>query len=293
MRVVMWAREMLKRSSMRSFLQTALPLLLFLDISPATAGPFGGGGSRGPLGQTSSGISTATSAGSSGSSGSGSATTSEYSDDDVRHEERCYERRRRIEIRCAYARRIARHDPDFVVIERREVVDTSPAYTGDRARLDVYAGAHKVMDSDGALTLELAASDGYRFRIAGSLHHYFETQPDASRVTMTMPSLTAGVRIDDLGSTAVHVEAGVVHASTRDVMGDSSITGPVIGLAVEHRLSPKVSVLGEVRRMWFQDEVRASAGRVGLRIGHLQASLRVLDFNVGPPLLGPELGVRF
>jgi hypothetical protein len=33
--------------------------------------------------------------------------------------------------------------------------------------------------------------------------------------------------------------------------------------------------------------------RAGFRYGYVQASFSVLDFNVGPALYGPELGVRF
>jgi hypothetical protein len=45
--------------------------------------------------------------------------------------------------------------------------------------------------------------------------------------------------------------------------------------------------------MAFEDDVRAGAIRAGIRIGHVQATLRYFDFNVGPALYGPEVGIRF
>ena len=183
-------------------------------------------------------------------------------------------------------------DGSVIVIHRRP--DPAPSlYTGDRARFDFYAGAQKVQDSNGSVSAELAVVD-YRFRIAGAFSHYFETQPDGGRLTMTMPSLTAGFRIDDLGRTAVFIEGGVVHARTHgDVMGDSSLMGAIGGVRIEHQLSRRVSLIGDAQTMAFEAGVRANAGRLGVRVGYLQAAIRVLDFNVGPPLYGPELGLRF
>jgi hypothetical protein len=277
-------------------MRPSLPLLSLLalsiaDLSFATAGPLGGGGGsggggRGPLGRTSSGIGAATGGGSSSSSSSGSSSTVQSGDPAYRDGERCFDRRGR-ETLCPSAA------SGIVLVERRHESVPGTPYTGDRAKLDFYAGAQKVTGSEGSLSIEAAISDGYRFRMIGTLHHYFETQPDMSRITMTMPTLMAGVRVDDLGATAVHFDAGVVHASTQDVMGDSSITGPVVALSVEHRLSKQTSILGDVRTMWFEDTVRANGARIGVRHGYLQASFRVLDFNVGPPLYGPEVGVRF
>jgi hypothetical protein len=39
--------------------------------------------------------------------------------------------------------------------------------------------------------------------------------------------------------------------------------------------------------------VRAASVRAGVRYRHVQASFSVLDFNVGPALFGPELGIGF
>jgi hypothetical protein len=45
--------------------------------------------------------------------------------------------------------------------------------------------------------------------------------------------------------------------------------------------------------MFFSHDVRALGGRVGVRFEHVEVAFRALDFNVGPALFGPELGVGF
>jgi hypothetical protein len=45
--------------------------------------------------------------------------------------------------------------------------------------------------------------------------------------------------------------------------------------------------------MFFSHDVRAFGGRVGVRFEHVELAFRALDFNVGPALFGPELGVGF
>ncbi|MBA3396032.1 MAG: hypothetical protein H0T89_25610 [Deltaproteobacteria bacterium] len=262
----------------------ALLVILVLDPSGALAGPTGGGsggGGGGALGRVSSGISSATHSSSSSSSGGQDHRTRDSVEDD----HRCFDDEAR-PIRC----------PD-----RREraaaagIVATGPAAAAapNHASAYFYAGAQKVQDSDGSISLELAVRDG-RFGITGALSRYFERLPGGGQLSMSMPSLMASVRIDDLGRTAVFLEGGVVHVGTRgDPMADSSITGAIAGMRIEHQLSPRLAILADAQELRFGHDVRARAGRAGVRIGRVQASLRVLDFNVGPPLVGPEVGVRF
>jgi hypothetical protein len=162
------------------------------------------------------------------------------------------------------------------------------------AKVELYVGAQKIYESDGAYNAELVVRDG-RFRLAGAITHFFEPRGDGNgHLTMTMPSVTGGLRIDDGGATKVWLEAGVVGAVTRnDPVMDSSITGVIGGVRLEHRLARKTSALLDAQRMYFGDDIRATAIRAGVRFGVLQASFRVVDFNVGPALFGPELGLRF
>jgi len=261
----------------------ALPLFVASAAAERTGG--GGGGGGGALSKVSTGISTATHSPSPGSAG-GSST--QYGGEIEDHElvgATCYWERS-IEIECPY-----RVTDDGRLIRRRHIVRTEPAKHA--ADFDFYAGAQKVHDSDGSGRIELAVTDE-RFRVAGSFTRFFERLQGGGALTMSMPTLMGGVRIDDMGSTKVFLEGGVVHVRTNgDAMADSKITGPIAGLTVEHKLGKKFSLLGSVHQMWFKDDVKATDGHVGVRYEFLQAGFRVLDFNVGPPLYGPEVGVAF
>jgi hypothetical protein len=160
-------------------------------------------------------------------------------------------------------------------------------------KVDFFAGAQKVHESDGSLSLDLAFNEG-RFRLGGWVTRYFERQEGADALTFTLGSLYLGVRIDDGGPTRVHLEGGAVGGRTRnDPMMDSSIGGVIGGVRVEHQLSRRTALVGDAQVMAFEQDVRASAARAGVRFGYLQATVRYFDLNVGPALFGPEVGIRF
>lgn len=276
----------------------ALAAVMLLS-SPALAGVRGGtgGGGRGPLGQTSSGLGRASNPPSPPSTPppptpprppSPPTPPEGYPDRvDTRgeHHTRCYDRRRkRIEVDC-------HHLDASVALYGAEAAPARPLL-GGIATVDFYAGAQKVHDSDGSFSLEVAVRER-RLRIGGTYSRYFETLDGGGQVTMAMPTLTGGVRVDDLGTTGVYFEGGVVYVSTDDPMGDSSLTGAIAGMRVEQRLGKRAGLVGDVHQLWLPDGIRARAARVGVHYNHIQASFRVLDFNVGPPLYGPEVGVRF
>jgi hypothetical protein len=246
---------------------------LVLPMSYAAADRVGGSGGGGPLSQTSSGISAAT-GGSSGASSGGSSAPVTTSPSAATYYD-------------------AGYDP-YTGVGTAVILDGSvPNYTGDRAQFELYAGVQKVHDSDGSWNFEASVTD-FRLRIKLGVARYYETLTSGDRLTMTMPQLTIGWRIDDLGATAVYLEGGGATASTKgDPMADSSITGPLLGTRVEHRLGARTTAIGDAAAMWFGDGVRAYQARIGLRYGPVEGSVRVLDFNVGPPLYGPELGLRF
>jgi hypothetical protein len=169
----------------------------------------------------------------------------------------------------------------------------APPGPNEGAHLDLYGGIQKVHDSDGSYSLSLAVADRH-FRIEGAITHYYENRMEGDPLTMDMPSLVGGVRVDDHRATRVYLDAGVVGAKTHgDPVADSSIKGFVGGVTVEHAMTRQLWLLGDVHRMFFSDDIRANELRAGVRIGWLQASVRMLDFNVGPPLYGPEVGLRF
>lgn len=248
-------------------------LVIPLLASPAMAGSRSGGGSQGgALSQVSAGI------------GSASGASSQP------HGGGAPERWLGTDTEC--------YDPEGAPIDcpvtirepNNRVTPTKPA---PAATATFYIGAQKVHDSDGSVTADIVVRDR-RFQLAGSFSHYFEGLSSGGRLTMSMPSLAGGVRIDDLGPTSVVLEFGAVHASTKgDVMGDSSITGPIAGVRFEHAMQGNMALQVAAHGLWFPDDIRAKSLRVGMSYGHVQASLRILDFNVGPALFGPEVGLAF
>jgi hypothetical protein len=263
------------------FMRFAAVLFTLLLPLTAHAGENGGGGNNsgggGRLGKVSGGIHTS---GQSGGSNGGS------SNNDHRGQRDREERRDRRGVDVVYVPVTV----DGVVVS---APPPRPRWDGGPAKIEAYVGAQKVYESEGSWTVELGIRDGL-FRLGGSITRYYERQPDDSQLTMTMPSLLGGFRIDDRGPTKVYLELGAVNARTSgDVMGNSSITGGVGGVRIEHRLGKSTQLLGELHEMVFEDDVRAHSARVGVKFGMLQASFRALDFNVGPPLYGPELGLRF
>lgn len=163
-------------------------------------------------------------------------------------------------------------------------------------KLDVgatgFAGAQKVVESDGSLSLELSLVFSRKFRINAAVSHYFEdTMPDR-RVTMNIPSLTMGVRLGPPGRTAVWIEGGVAHVATNDPAGSSSITGSLAQLRLEHQLDRKTALTATGGALLFS-ELQAMTARAAVRIHHVELGVRYMDFTVGPALWGPEVGIGF
>jgi hypothetical protein len=253
---------------------SVLALALSISLVPLVAQADkdrGGGGGR--LGQVSSGLGQATGGGGR-SGGGGSSRNDDWHADRHHHHEVEYVQ------------------PVVVVESPGEPVVTPPSRPRS-VSVDFFAGAQKVHESDGSLSLELAFNEG-RFRLGGAISRYFERQPDAGALTFTLGSLYLGVRIDDGGPTRAYLEAGAAFAATgNDPVMDSSVGGALGGVRVEHRVGRRLSVVGDAQVMVFEHDVRAGAVRAGVRWGHLQATLRYLDLNVGPALFGPEIGIRF
>lgn len=261
----------------------ALPLSLSLvSIAPTTANAErdrgGGGGGGGRLGQVSSGLRAATSGG-----GVNHPTPS------PRPEPAPIVGRYHYEEHAGYV-----GYPVGIVAATEDGNGVSaPPPRSNPVSIDFFAGAQKVHESDGSVSLDLAFNEG-RFRLGGSLSHYFERQSGPETLTFTIGSLYLGLRIDDGGATRAYLEAGAVGAETdHDPVMDSAVGGVLGGVRVEHRVARGTTLVGDAQAMVFEQDVRAGAVRAGVRFGHLQATLRYLDLNVGPALFGPEVGLRF
>ncbi|MBA3459502.1 MAG: hypothetical protein H0T46_06050 [Deltaproteobacteria bacterium] len=245
-------------------------MLLFCPAS-VLAGGRGGGhhGGGGALGKVSSGL------GSASRGGGGSSST----------ESREERRREPVYVDAP----VPIHANGGVIIRRRQ----KPLLPPPPAHIEGYVGASKVHDSDGSLSAELGVVDDW-FRVDGSYTRYYEAQPGMNTLTLSMPKITGGVRLYDGPGSKIYITAGLVGAKTKhDQVMDSSFVGVTGGVRVVVPSSDLAALVGTAEVMLFEDNVTATSLRAGVRIGPLEATLRLLDFNVGPPLWGPELGLRF
>lgn len=266
-----------------------------LGALSAQAGRTGGGSSSGggALHQVSGGMATATSS-STPPSSSGSASTTNNGD----YGWASYDPRRW----CGYAE--GRYD--YVYRRQCLVVGVASAsgaviVAADDARearrppatFHFYVGAQKVHDSDGAFSLEASVRDS-RFILVGTYTRFYESQ-QGEPLQLSMPTLAFGIPVvRDGGPTQVYFEGGVVLAKTKnDPVMDTSISGGLVGIRLETPLAHNIQLVGDAQAMVFESDIRAKAGRIGVRFHGAQLSMRVVDFSVGPALWGPELGFGF
>lgn len=234
-------------------------------------------GGSGRLGRVTSGIDTATSTG--GDRGRGNSGTNHEGPD---YSGELYGRRYEREHVVVVAR-------DGTVVRR---IRHRSEPTGGPARVDLFVGIQKVIESDRSYAASIAFADKW-FRLSGSISEYREQQTDGTKTALTLPTLMIGARVTDRGPTRAYLEGGVAIARTKeDGMTGSSLTGPIVGIHLEHALGVP-TLVGDVQAMAFEAGVKAYTGRIGLRAGHFEVAFRVLDFNVGPALYGPEVGLQF
>ncbi len=232
---------------------------------------------EGRLGKVTSGIDTATSSGGNGRGGGGS------NQDNRPYEGELYGRRYERDHVAVVAR-------DGTVVRR---IRHRSEPSGGPARVDLFLGIQKVVESDRSYAASLAFTDKW-FRISGALSEYREQQMDGTKTALTLPTLMFGARVIGRGPTRAYLEGGVAMARTKeDGVTGSSLTGPIVGLHVEHALGSAPMFIADVHAMAFEVGVKAYSGRLGLRAGHFEVAFRVLDFNVGPALYGPEVGLQF
>lgn len=258
-------------------------LVLLLSTS-ALAGSRGGGpppgrgDATGRLGRVSGGIGEATGG---PQKQTGTAPSPRDTDDADPDYQGMYHRRRDgadiivLDNENRVIRRISPHEPNRLA-----------------ARFDAYVGVQKVVESDSSISASVAVTDDW-FRLAGYVSHYREDRMDGGgTLAMTLGGGTFGLPLQIGGRSAAIFEGGVALLRTsNDPTADSSLTGGKVGLHLEQGLG-EATVIGDAHALLF-DGVRAFEGRLAVRYGHVEAALRVLDFDVGPALYGPELGLAF
>lgn len=180
-----------------------------------------------------------------------------------------------------------RHPNVDVVLGSGPVAPPPPA---PDTEFRLYLGAQSVADSDGAFSLEAAAAYA-DFGLTVRYSSFFEAQPATdSFLRLDVWNVVGGWRIAGDGPVAAWIEGGLAGLAT---VAQVSQFGVIAGLRLERRLGGALAAAAEGRRLFLEDGVRAIDLRAALRLSILQLSYRWLDFDVGPPLRGPEIGLAF
>lgn len=166
-----------------------------------------------------------------------------------------------------------------------------PPGGGGRTDLYLYVGAQSVDDSNGAVMLELRATyDGFGFGVRDN--SYFEQAGPNPEDYIRLDLWAVGaeyraMRDDQLQVWLIGGMGGV------DTENELSLYGAQIGVRLERRLGGEMAASASGRRFWLEDDITATELQGSIHASILRISYRVLDFNVGPPLKGPEIGVAF
>jgi hypothetical protein len=166
---------------------------------------------------------------------------------------------------------------------------SQPILTGP-GRLDLTLGAHSVVDSDGALFGEVRLSKDW-IGLGVSSIRYVEHVEDGKReddVSLGLTAFTISGRIFRHDTSEVWLDGGLALNGSSEY---DTIMGTAWSMRVEHGFNPDLGLRGQVRYYGFEHDVSAWEGWGGVRAWFLQAGYRALQFNVGPPLHGPEAGV--
>jgi hypothetical protein len=187
--------------------------------------------------------------------------------------------------------RAVREDPTAPLV----YVGPYPSYPASGpADVTLYFGLQSVEDSDGSASVMLRT--GYDdYGIALSDTSFFERVPQLDGRTGTLRldvwAITGAyraVRKSAGDSTSLWLHAGLGGASSNT---DAQAIGLVLGAEILHNLSGALGLEASARLYILQDDVRARELRAGFAASVLRVSYRSIDFNVGPPLRGPEIGL--
>ena len=157
--------------------------------------------------------------------------------------------------------------------------------------LSLALDVQSVVDSDGSF----AGGVGLRIgRIGVDLagRHYFEsvmTQDGTESVHMNVWHLTGAAHITGSARTRVWLHGGVAGVSSSAF--DSEL-GATVGASINHQMSPSLKFTTDARYYWLADYLRASEAQVAVEVSILRLGYRAFLFSVGPPLHGPEAGMR-
>ncbi len=155
----------------------------------------------------------------------------------------------------------------------------------------VYFGLAAVEDSDGAMAMSLRASYGdLGLEIADTKYFERDERMPSDYLTMDVWTLGFAYRAVAAGAderTAIWLKGGLAGASSYGL----SVLGAVGGAELAHNVSSTLGLHSSARLFAYQDGIRGVELRTGFAASIVRVSYRVLKFNVGPALRGPEVGV--
>ncbi len=162
-----------------------------------------------------------------------------------------------------------------------------PPSTGPDVTLAVTFGVMAVHDSDGAAAFEVAfVQDDFGLVVRG--RSFFEAQQTGSTLRLDLGSIQAQVRAVSSGGADLWLEGGVGGVATID---DIHAYGPVAGVRIERKLFGDLTARATAHYYFLADGIRLLELGAGLRLSCIEVAYRLFDFNVGPPLHGPEVAL--
>jgi hypothetical protein len=158
------------------------------------------------------------------------------------------------------------------------------------ARLDLYLGGHAVVDSQGALVGEVRLSKDWLGISASNTRYFEEVADDKGRsdsVRMDLMAFALNARLFAGYGAELWIDGGLAASSSTEY---DAILGTAFGLRAEQQFQPDLAVVAQGRFFSLEADVSAFEGWAGVRAWFLSAGYRMVHFNVGPPLHGPEAG---
>ncbi len=158
--------------------------------------------------------------------------------------------------------------------------------------IQMYFALMSVVESEGAMRGSVRASSG-RWGVGLDGTRYFEqtmTAQGKQYLHLDVWSLTGAYRALRMGKnsrTAVWLQAGLAGQASDGL----HLLGATLGAEIAHNVNSAVGVEASARVFAMQDSIRAMEVRAGVAASVLRVSYRVLKFNVGPALRGPEVGL--
>ncbi|GAB4569506.1 MAG: hypothetical protein Tsb0020_23660 [Haliangiales bacterium] len=158
-------------------------------------------------------------------------------------------------------------------------------------QLEISLAVQTVADSDGALAGGVGLRSGQvGLELAG--RHYFESglaQDGSDVIHMNVWSLTAAAQLLGDKRAQLWVHAGVAGISSSEF---ESELGATFGATIDYALSSWLGLASDARYYLLAEDLRAGEVQAAVELSILRVGYRAFRFNVGPPLHGPEAGMR-